>query len=141
VTPAEMPLARVLMRARGMRADTARPLLEQAMRTFAVLAEEPGRELVIGSVGRPWRLRGGVRRDALADFAAFREPGYAKMVLNFRFDGSTLSTETRVHLTDAASRRRFRVYWLIVRPFSGLVRRIWLRAIRRRAQVDAPGRV
>ena len=57
----------------------------------------------------------------------------AKMAFNFRLDGSTLSTETRVLLTDAASRRKFRAYWTLIRPFSGLIRRVWLRAIAHRA--------
>jgi hypothetical protein len=42
--------------------------------------------------------------------------------------GSTLHTETRVRAADRATRRRFRAYWLVVRPFSGLIRRSWLRA-------------
>jgi hypothetical protein len=46
--------------------------------------------------------------------------------------GSTLHTETRVRAADRAARRRFRVYWLVVRPFSGLIRRSWLRAAARR---------
>ena len=45
-----------------------------------------------------------------------------------------LETETRVFLTDAASRRRFGAYWLLIRPFSGLTRRLWLRAAKRRAE-------
>lgn len=32
------------------------------------------------------------------------------------------------------TRPRFRIYWLIVRPGSGLIRRSMLRAIRRRAE-------
>lgn len=68
------------------------------------------------------------------DFRVFAEPGYAKMALNFAFDGDTLSTETRVLLTDEASRRAFRRYWLVIRPFSGLIRRLWLRGIDRRAR-------
>jgi hypothetical protein len=63
-------------------------------------------------------------------------PGYAKMALNFRFDGTVLSTETRVFLTDAAARRSFRRYWLVIRPFSGLTRRLWLRAVKHRAEPD-----
>ena len=51
-------------------------------------------------------------------------------------DGSRLETETRVFLTDRASRRRFAAYWLVIRPFSGLVRRRWLQAARRRAEAD-----
>lgn len=39
--------------------------------------------------------------------------------------GSRLVTETRVADVDAA----FRLYWLFIRPFSGLIRRRWLRAV------------
>ena len=38
--------------------------------------------------------------------------------------GSVLSTETRV----SGGGARFRLYWLVVRPFSGLIRRRWLTA-------------
>ena len=41
--------------------------------------------------------------------------------------GSLLVTETR-----AAGGVTFRLYWLVIRPFSGLVRRRWLRAVERR---------
>jgi hypothetical protein len=132
VTLAEMPVARWLMRTRGMRAGPGRPVLEEALRSFSVLADEPGRELVLGSIGQPWRFRGG--RAPGADFAPFDEPGYAKMALSFRLEGETLVTETRVLMTDVRSRRAFRRYWLAIRPFSGLIRRVWLRAIRRRAE-------
>jgi hypothetical protein len=45
--------------------------------------------------------------------------------------GSTLHTETRVRAGHRAARRWFRLYWLVVRPFSGLIRRRWLRAAAR----------
>ena len=48
--------------------------------------------------------------------------------------GSRMETETRIFLTDVAARRRFAAYWLVVRPFSGLLRRSWLQAARRRAE-------
>jgi hypothetical protein len=48
--------------------------------------------------------------------------------------GSILSTETRV----AGGGLRFRAYWLVVRPFSGLIRRRWLIAAARRAAAPAP---
>jgi hypothetical protein len=35
--------------------------------------------------------------------------------------------------TDAASRRRFRLYWRVIHPGSAAIRVAWLRAIRRRA--------
>ena len=88
---------------------------------------------MLAAIGQPWKLRGGERRRDV-DFRTFADPGFAKMAFNFRLDGSTLSTETRVLLTDERSRRAFRRYWLVIRPFSGLIRRAWLRAIARRAE-------
>jgi len=48
-------------------------------------------------------------------------------------DGSILSTETRVRATTPRTRRTFRLYWLVVGPFSALIRRRWLRAAARAA--------
>jgi hypothetical protein len=45
------------------------------------------------------------------------------------------STETRVHVPDPAARGKFRRYWLVIRPFSCLIR-VFLRATRRRAEVS-----
>jgi hypothetical protein len=133
VTLAEMGVFRVLAWLRGIRVPADRPFLDLATHgAWSVLAEDPGRELVLAAVGQPWRLRGG--DTPAADFATFDRPGYAKMAINWRLEGTTLSTETRVFLTDDASRRAFRLYWLVIRPFSGLIRRVWLRAIRRRAE-------
>jgi hypothetical protein len=106
---------------------------------FVILAEEPGRELVLGTIGRFWRASGGMRPFVAAEFAGFHEPGWAKAAWNFRVDAApdgrtTLSTETRVRCTDPRSRRTFRRYWRLVRPFSGLIRIEMLRAIRREAE-------
>ena len=49
-------------------------------------------------------------------------------------DGAVLSTETRVHAPNPRARRRFRIYWLVVGPFSALIRRRWLRAAARAAR-------
>jgi hypothetical protein len=134
LTLAETPVARVLVRLRGMRPQRDAPIFEEMRRVgFEVEAEEPGRELAFAAIGQPWKVRGGERRRGV-DFRTFAEPGFAKMAFNFRFDGSALSTETRVLLTDEQSRRAFRRYWLVIRPFSGLIRRAWLRAIARRAE-------
>ena len=47
---------------------------------------------------------------------------------------SVLVTETRVAPVDDAARRAFGRYWLLIRPFSGLIRRRWLAAAARRAR-------
>jgi hypothetical protein len=128
----DVPLVRALVRLRGLGAARPGPVWE-ALRAegFRQLGDDT---LVL--VGKPW-LRGGERL-AVDDFAAFAEPGWAKMALDLRAEpddgGARLTTETRVLLTDRGSRRRFAAYWLVVRPFSGLIRRRWLRAARRRAE-------
>jgi hypothetical protein len=128
---AEMPLLRRLFRLRGLPAGGG-PLLGQMQAIgFRLVAEEPGRELVLAAAGRPWRLRERLR--PLDD----APPDAALMAFDFRLTGRTLSTETRVALADPRSRRSFRRYWLLVRPFSGLVRRSWLAAIGRRALSNA----
>jgi len=72
-------------------------------------------------------------------FKDISEPGYAKAVMNFRIERaglamSVVTTETRVHATDPRTRRKFGIYWWTIRAGSGLIRRMWLRAIRRRAE-------
>jgi hypothetical protein len=132
VTPADAPLMRWLFRLRRLARSTSdAPVFEQLRTVGFQLAAQTEREVVLTLVGQPWRLRGGVRADV--DFASFDESGYAKIALSVEADGTDLATETRVLLTDAAARRRFRAYWLVVGPFSGLVRRAWLRAAVERA--------
>lgn len=47
---------------------------------------------------------------------------------------SRVVTETRILATDAAARRRFGLYWRVIYPGSALIRVMWLRAVKRRAE-------
>jgi hypothetical protein len=113
------------------------PILDVALRSgFLSLGTSP-RELVIGiAVVTP----PGKRKPASpAEFQTLHEPGYAKAVLNFRVEQPALamcvvSTETRVWATDDRTRAKFARYWWTIRLGSGLLRRMWLGAIRRRAE-------
>ena len=104
---------------------------------FTLLEEKPGEELVFGLVGKFWRPDGGLRRVSREDFAAFREPGFAKAAWNLRVEDSELSTETRVLCLGEDARRKFLLYWKLVEPFSGLIRWSLLRGIRRAATSSA----
>jgi hypothetical protein len=114
--------------------------LEDFLQTgFVLLGERPDEELVLGLIGRFWTPGGGIHRIPAAQFQAFAEPGYAKAVWNFAprpsaHEAVHLSTETRVQCLDAASRRRFRRYWTLIGPWSGLIRREMLRTISRAAE-------
>lgn len=106
---------------------------------FGVLAEQPGKEIVLGVSGRFWRPTGNLSPFNRPDFDAPVPRGLARAVWNFHVEGvdtqTTLSTETRIICGDRRSRRKFLAYWFFVRPFSGLIRRIMLRAVRRDCRV------
>jgi hypothetical protein len=101
---------------------------------FGKLAEAPGREVVLGIAGRFWRPTGNIFPFEESDFSGPVPEGQARAVWNFAVqqtgERTLLSTETRVICGDRASRLKFRTYWLIVRPFSGLIRRVMLQAVR-----------
>jgi len=105
---------------------------------FGILEEETGSELVLGVTGRFWRPTGNLLPFDRASFDGDVPPGVARGLWNFVVEpsarGVRLTTETRVLCGDAASRRKFRAYWTFVRPFSGLIRIIMLRSIRRASE-------
>ena len=100
-----------------LNAPAGEPLLDVATRSgFEWYANEPPRELVVGTRVAPHTLA----------------------VMNFLVEpdgrgGSNISTETRVHASTPRARRAFAVYWLLIRAGSGFIRRMWLRAIQKRA--------
>jgi hypothetical protein len=115
------------------------PVLDVATETaFRLLVDQPNREIVVGTVviaPRGWKWR---EPFAPQEFQDLKGPGFALAAMNFLIEetkagGCTLSTETRVYATDASSRRRFGVYWRVIYPGSAFIRRMWLRAIARRA--------
>lgn len=125
-----------------------RPILESAFASgFRVLADEPPTELVFG-VANLLRLReaGGSPTMPLDPVPggpdAFARPGPepgVRVAMNFRVtdEGNGwcgVRTETRGFASGASARRRFAVYWRVIYPGSDLIRRMWLRAIRTRAE-------
>jgi hypothetical protein len=123
VTFRDVPIVRALILLRGLgRRGADEPVLDAMRRRSTVLEDVPGEGIVLSLHGRFWRLRG-----------AGSEPP-ATAVVDFRVDGGALTTETRVHVPDPHSRRRFSRYWRVVRPFSGLTRMAVLRAAKRRAE-------
>ena len=114
-------------------------LIEAAIKGgFLRLAEDSPRELVIGAVvAAPPGMRGTVTP---AVFQRPLPPGFALATMNFLVmaDGpnaSIVSTETRVFANSARARRQFAMYWRVIYPGSAIIRRMWLRAIQRRALI------
>jgi hypothetical protein len=103
---------------------------------FVRLAEDAPRELVIGTVVAAPR---GARTELTPEiFKSNLAPGYALAAMNFvitpqGLNASRVSTETRVFANSAEARRRFAAYWRSIYPGSAIIRRMWLRAVRRSA--------
>lgn len=143
VSISDIPVARALWWIRRLGrpyGDTTKPFIGGEL-PGVVLEDVPAEGLVLGLTGQFWRLLGGqhaAERPATPDeFLAYDRPDTCKAVIDFRVGERSLTTETRVHVADPASRRKFRRYWLVVRPFSGLIRILLLRAARRRAEAPA----
>lgn len=140
VSIADLPVVRVLWWLRRLGrpyGDTTKPFVGGELPGI-VLDDLPEEGVVLGLTGQFWRILGGDRdpnRPRTADeFVAYARPDTCKAVIDFRIAPSRLSTETRVHVPDPAARRKFARYWAVIRPFSGLVRILFLRAVRQRAE-------
>ncbi len=119
----EVPLVRALLLARGIGPKRGGDAVLAAMVPRATVLEDvPGEGVVLSLAGQFWRLRG-----------QGPEPP-AQAVVDFRSLPGSLTTETRVHVADPRSRRKFARYWRVIRPFSGLIRVLILRAAKRRAE-------
>jgi hypothetical protein len=109
---------------------------------FIDLGRLQGRELVLGLAARPWRLRPDILRLSPEEFIALDRQGYVKVAANFRVDPqgeslTRLSTETRIQCLGPGARRAFRVYWTLIRPGSGLIRRDMLRLVKKKAEAPS----
>jgi hypothetical protein len=150
VTPSDMPLAAALGNVRYLPGRLTgrvpalapgRSFWESA--DFDILAEEPGREIVIGSIGRLHDLRDQqfVPLTDLATFKRFQHPDFQKLAISVRAEPTGRTGTTRVimeHRTlplGPTARWKFAIYWwLLIRWASTLMGGLLLDATRRRAE-------
>lgn len=139
VRPEEIRFFQTLMWMRGFGQSMAperRPILESfTAGGFQMLAEDPGREIVIGRAGDGR----GARKWATEEFKALHRAPLVKIVMNFRIQDvdathCSLTTETRVYAAGPQVLRGFATYWRMIFPGSALIRSMWLRAIKLRAE-------
>ena len=124
-----------------LNAPETKPIIDVATSTtFARLFDQPPNELVVGTIVRapPASALDINTADA---FRMKLPPGYAIAAMNFKVEPagpnrSFLWTETRVYATDQTARRAFSIYWRLIHPGSDIIRRMWLRAVRRRAELN-----
>ena len=122
-------------------APPARLRLEDmaAMPGWLLVGERPGSEVVFGAVGRFWRPVIDWRQVGPDEFADFDEPGWGKIAANFSVtrygeQHTLLSYQCRTVTTDPDSRRRFRRYWWLIRPFVAHIMRATVATIKADAE-------
>lgn len=130
LTLSDLPLARMFAKVRyvGVAAQLPqRPLLSAG--PLPLMHFEPPVIAVAAGASQPW-LRHPRRHQAvsLADWCAFDEPDWVKVLLAFEIEdqggsGSLLRSRTLVWPTSRAACRRFTGYWAGIRPFAALMRR------------------
>ena len=125
------PIARTLIALRGMGRNRERRIDDFSTHGFALIGDNPPHELVLGLQGPFWNPACKLHDVDRATFDTPLPAGVARAAWNFTIgaDGE-VATETRVVCARDA-RAKFRLYWLFVRPFSGLIRILMLRTIRR----------
>jgi hypothetical protein len=106
-----------LLRGKPFRPDGPRGLVAETLGIGrGLLAEDPGRQIVIGAYTQPWHQEVTFHALPPEEFAAFAEPGQVKIVwtLHVELLGPTecrFVTRTRAVGTDLQARRLFRRYW------------------------------
>ena len=140
------PVARAIFRAReivmgGSAEKHRRSGFVDDMRAlgWGILADEPGHELVMGGVTKPWEPNPVFRAVPPDEFATFSEPNLVKIAFTLRADAITearsiFRTETRAMATDSAARRRFRNYWSLLSPGIIMIRWAMLRPLKAAAE-------
>jgi hypothetical protein len=113
---------------------------------WSVLAEVPGREVVMGTVTQPWNPNVVFRSLMPEQFVTFNEPEYVKIVWTLRADPtgpnhSIFRHETRATATDPIARAKFHRYWAFFSPGIKLIRWLVLPQIRIEAERQVTARM
>lgn len=132
----------------GMTMSSREPMLSYMLKNgFTKLAEQAPREIVFGmvvpgNIGRVWQKSSSLDISSVdaQEFLAFDNPDYICVVANLLVEDAdeagfvTVRTESRSRALSPQALKKFTPYWRIIRPGSGLIRRLWLRGIKRRAE-------
>ena len=104
---------------------------------FQVLVDHPGREVVVGAIGKVWHLEIPFVHATDADaFDQFSEPGFIKVAWAIRVSAlgerdAHVELELRVDATDSQSWSKFRRYFALIGPASRFIRRSLLSSLAR----------
>ncbi len=93
---------------------------------FKILQEIPGKEVIIGSIGRFWQPQITFLEGEPDDFESFDEPGYGKLAWSITVEpylqGSTICLELRTTATDKESWEKLQRYYTVIGIGSKFIR-------------------
>lgn len=129
-------ITRSLFHIRGLHLDELTLDAMTSNGSFRVLDEAPPQEFVIGHLSD--RMKPVVVATS-EEFRNIQLVNGLKIAWNFRTEAleqdlTRVHTETRITCHGTSATRLFKPYWLIVRPFSGLVRKEMLKAAAAKAE-------
>jgi hypothetical protein len=110
-----------------------------------ILADEPERELVVGTIGKLHNLfdQQMVQLATPKEFLSFNDPQYQKLAMSIRVNplgdhtGYRLTLTHRTHALSQAARWKFALYWIGIKPGGNFVSWLMLRAIKSLAEEAA----
>ena len=134
---------RAIFEPRSKRPEGHKPMIEESIGEeglMTLLEEVENKEIVVGFIGKSWKIRPALFRPQNAEeFISFDDPEYVKtawdLFIKDNGDGTVaLFTETRNLCMGRKSKRWFRPYWAIIKPFSGYSRSEMLKIIKNIAE-------
>lgn len=133
----EATLTHLLFQLRGINVPKGTNVSTPNQSNFILLEKVPDKGIVLGLVGQFWKLSGKLQHFDASEFASLPDKGYAKAVWYFYLtpaaSGTILTAETRIFCPDEHTLSKFKKYWKVVKPFSGIIRHNILKAIRNNA--------
>lgn len=97
---------------------------------FCSLAMKPGKYVAVGFLATPWNFTSEQplrQPTTLEELKTANAEGGLKIGMDFAFTpasgGCVITTTTLCEASTASAAKKFRPYWWLIRPFSGLIRR------------------
>lgn len=135
----DLTIGRPLVALRGLNAPLHQDRMLETFtrRAGAVLVNDRPHSTMLVMIGKPWSpIPQHIQLNSVAELESFRRPGWLKYGMEWELqplaDGRTVvETRTLCEATDPVARRRFRLYWSIIRAGSGAIRLDIISTLRR----------
>ncbi len=107
--------------------------------TWIKLYHHQKKGIVVGFIGSFWNTNPEfITLVNATEFINFNKVGFAKAVLDFRISEQEpyceIQLETRVCALDPLSYKKLQVYWALIAPGMWFIRKMWLLALKRKAE-------